>query len=92
MHPRRSSEVKIDSDSDEEPKVFLKIRKSPVKCICPRCGITHVLSFVWTGRGTPRKYCHRCREAVVTVNSEYVYETVHEGIRQHRAGMSAISD
>jgi hypothetical protein len=32
-----------------------------VECICPKCGIRHIVTFEWTGRGTPRKFCQRCK-------------------------------
>jgi len=51
-------------DEEEEIECYAKIGKIPVKCVCPKCGTTHVLKFLWTGRGTPRKYCHRCREVI----------------------------
>jgi hypothetical protein len=35
--------------------------KRKVKCICPKCGQTHVMAFHWIGRGVPRKYCPACK-------------------------------
>ena len=35
--------------------------KTKVKCICPKCGKQHFMSFRWIGRGTPRKYCPACK-------------------------------
>jgi len=32
-----------------------------VECICPKCGIKHVMKFHWIGRGTPRKFCRSCK-------------------------------
>lgn len=91
MHPRHVSGINIDSNSGEESEFFMEIRKSPVKCLCPKCGITHVLSFVWTGRGTPRKYCHRCRETVAAIG-ECTYESVHEISCVRRSAGLSIND
>lgn len=43
-----------------------------VKCRCPKCGKTHSLKFFWTGNGIPRKYCHRCREAISGINDAFI--------------------
>jgi hypothetical protein len=32
-----------------------------VECICPKCGVRHFMNFPWTGKGTPRKFCARCK-------------------------------
>jgi len=92
MHPSQASRVALEPDYEEESSDFIRLTKGPVKCVCPRCGMTHVLNFFWSGKGTPRKYCHRCRETVVSVNSEYVYESVYESDRRHRSAMSAATD
>ena len=46
-----------DFDFDEKSYDF----KKKVKCICPKCGKQHWMSFRWIGRGTPRKYCQPCK-------------------------------
>lgn len=38
--------------------------KSSVACKCPRCGLVHRSFMEWTGRGTPRIFCHNCRPMV----------------------------
>ena len=36
-----------------------------VECYCPLCEKTHQRSDIyWTGRGRPRIYCWKCREAL----------------------------
>lgn len=39
--------------------------KSKVECICPKCGLRHVMAFHWIGRGTPRKFCPACKSGSV---------------------------
>ena len=38
--------------------------KLKVECICPKCQQKHSVVIHWIGRGTPRKYCNRCRDQV----------------------------
>ena len=47
---------------DDEIEVVVECDKSKVECICPKCDKKHIMNFHWIGRGTPRKYCHNCRE------------------------------
>lgn len=81
IHATTSDSEKI---SDEESDLIFEERKHSVNCICPKCGISHILKIFWTGKGTPRKYCHRCREVIGSVNEQYIYETVPDVYRVHR--------
>lgn len=36
--------------------------KMKVECICPKCQHKHSMVIHWIGRGTPRKFCNRCRD------------------------------
>jgi hypothetical protein len=36
--------------------------KLRVECICPKCQQKHSMPLHWIGRGTPRKFCNRCRD------------------------------
>jgi len=36
----------------------------PTDVKCPRCGRWHVLVMKWVGTGTPRFYCHECKNYV----------------------------
>lgn len=47
-------------DGDGE---VMEYRKSPVDCICPKCGRHHKMLIHWIGRGTPRKFCSNCRDS-----------------------------
>jgi hypothetical protein len=38
--------------------------KATLECICPKCGIRHIMQLNWTGRYTPRKYCKQCRNLI----------------------------
>jgi hypothetical protein len=40
--------------------------RTSVECICPRCGIRHRLSFYWSGRGIPKKYCIVCKGIIAS--------------------------
>jgi hypothetical protein len=40
-----------------------------VDCKCPKCGDKYTLKMFFTGRGTLRRYCGRCRVAVATVST-----------------------
>jgi len=42
----------------------VRSHKAAVECICPKCGIRHVMQLHWTGRYTPRKYCKLCRNII----------------------------
>jgi hypothetical protein len=39
----------------------IDLEKIVVECICPKCGVKHFMNFPWTGRGTPRKFCPKCK-------------------------------
>ncbi len=38
--------------------------KQRVKCICPKCGVSYKCRMFWTGRGTPRVFCNKCKAIV----------------------------
>ncbi|MFH0725690.1 MAG: hypothetical protein V2B19_04950 [Pseudomonadota bacterium] len=57
--------------------------KRPVQCLCPKCNKTHYAKLFWTGSGTPRVYCQKCRDLVATICDNLIYET--------RPTMSAVS-
>jgi len=38
-----------------------------VECICPKCGTSHRLKLLWSGRGKPKKYCAPCKSFVSTI-------------------------
>ena len=40
-----------------------------VECICPKCGVSHRLKLLWSGRGKPKKYCQPCKSFVSTLES-----------------------
>lgn len=44
---------------DEE---FFNLRDGiTVECICPKCGASHRLKLLWSGRGKPKKFCQPCK-------------------------------
>jgi hypothetical protein len=40
-----------------------------VECTCPKCGISHRIKLLWSGRGKPKKYCQPCKSFVSTIES-----------------------
>jgi hypothetical protein len=40
-----------------------------VECICPKCGISHRIKLLWSGRGKPKKYCQPCKSFVSTIEA-----------------------
>jgi hypothetical protein len=40
-----------------------------VECTCPKCGISHRMKLLWSGRGKPKKYCQPCKSFVSTIES-----------------------
>lgn len=89
MSPHHSSIAEKVDEFHESAECLMHFEKRSVKCICPKCGITHVLKFLWTGNGTPRKYCHRCREVVSSINDQCIYESVPDAFRNRNAGGNA---
>lgn len=68
----------------------LNEKKPSVECLCPKCGKIHSLTFLWTGRGTPRKYCHRCREIIAGVSTQGIYETSPDAFRFKHSGIRSL--
>jgi hypothetical protein len=46
--------------NDEELLEYLDGDRA-VECLCPRCGVHHLMFLFWTGRGMPRKFCPLCK-------------------------------
>jgi hypothetical protein len=56
-----------------------------VECICPKCGITHRMKLLWSGRGMPKKYCPPCKSFVSTIETVDFYGVradIHRGIEK----------
>ena len=49
-------DIQLDEEGPQATKTL-------VVCICPKCGKRHRLSFFWTGKGTPRKFCMSCKNS-----------------------------
>ncbi len=82
--------INIDKKIDHPDEAFIKAEKKPVRCFCPKCGITHILNIFWTGSTTPRKYCHKCREAISSVDDQCIYEIVPDVFRINRGKGNAV--
>ena len=75
-------EEENDIDLDFEIDIFET--KTSTQCVCPKCGRHHKLKIYWTGTGTPRMYCHRCREIVGGISSSAIYESQPDSYRVNR--------
>ena len=84
MNTEYITAIEADESINHPDDVFIKAAKQPVRCLCPKCGIRHILKIFWTGSTTPRKYCHKCREAISGVNDQNIYEAVPDLFRIHR--------
>ena len=77
------NEIDIDFDID------VSETKTSTICICPKCGKDHKLKIYWTGSGTPRMYCHRCREIVAGISTPAIYESQPNTFRISRSSSVA---
>jgi hypothetical protein len=67
--------MSITSDGNclgEENDCVLAVANHPsdsltVECICPKCGTSHRVKMLWSGRGKPKKYCPPCKSYVSTI-------------------------
>jgi len=72
-----NKEILEDADQEHDDAVAEPKRsgqcersgKSMFECICPCCGILHIMKLQWSGRGIPRKFCDSCRERETPVDS-----------------------
>lgn len=80
----KNDDVEIDFEIDLE----ILEKKSSVQCLCPKCGKNHKLKIFWTGRGTPRIYCHRCRELMASISENAVYESQPDVFRVSKGSIS----
>lgn len=55
------SETLPDDESGDDLDEPIEGCSMAVECICPKCGVKHVVNFRWIGRGTPRKFCRSCK-------------------------------
>lgn len=62
-----------EENTDRDIQLF-KNGKRFVGCICPKCDCYHNIYMLWTGRGTPRKYCCNCKPLVAGYDEAAVYE------------------
>lgn len=60
-------ESMLESAVDCLPDFVLEKSRS-IDCICPKCGTTHKLKMLWTGRGVPRKFCPICKHYSTSIN------------------------
>jgi len=56
-----------------------------VECICPKCGISHRMKLLWSGRGKPKKYCQPCKgfvSSMETIDFCGIPADVHKNIEK----------
>ena len=56
-----------------------------VECVCPKCGTSHRMKMLWSGRGKPKKYCPPCKSFVSTlepVDFCGIPADIHRGIEK----------
>ncbi len=55
--------AKGNSNADQKIESIQSIclKEKSTVCICPKCGTQHRIKLLWTGRGTPRKFCPICK-------------------------------
>ena len=63
-------EISVGDDNDDEG---IDLEKSPIECICPKCGLRHHLCLYWVGRGVPRKYCRTCRNLAKNTQLDRIF-------------------
>lgn len=84
--------IECEKDETDEEKIEIEFqidlealeKKTSIQCLCPMCGKKHKLKILWTGRGTPRIYCHRCREQMTSISDCAVYESQPDVFRINR--------
>jgi len=53
------------------------------ECVCPKCGVSHRMKLLWSGRGRPKKFCPPCKTFVSTLESlDYcgIPADIHKGL------------
>jgi hypothetical protein len=60
-----------EEERQGEPETMtIRLRDNlTIECICPKCGVTHRMKLLWSGRGKPKKYCQTCKIFVSTLES-----------------------
>ena len=65
MAASRKNQLLKDEEDCLRP---VKLKQSlTVKCECPKCGSSHRMKMLWTGRGRPKKFCPTCKIFVSSV-------------------------
>jgi len=67
--------IPFDPEDNKSPNSVYSAHaeiRHPVKCVCPGCGMGHVLKLLWQGgTGIPGIYCIGCQEAVRRVDDDF---------------------
>jgi len=53
----------------DEEIVFHNSDGIAMECVCPKCGITHRMKILWSGRGKPKKFCQTCKMYIATLET-----------------------
>jgi hypothetical protein len=63
-------EIQACQSVDEFDEELFQLRDGiTVECICPKCGLSHRLKLLWSGRGKPKKFCQPCKMLISTIES-----------------------
>ncbi|BBO86116.1 hypothetical protein [Desulfosarcina ovata] len=71
---RKTAQDKGWQPNKNNERQQFKTGKAFVSCVCPKCASHHNVFMMWTGRGTPRKYCPNCRPLVAGYDDAAIYE------------------
>lgn len=52
---------------DDYNNQYKSLNNKYIICICPKCRTSHRKKMIWTGRGTPMKFCDICKHLAQSI-------------------------